>query len=387
MIRSRKRYQEGTVAQKKRANGEHVWIYRYFATDETGKRRRRSATIGTVRKYPTKSEAKGAIGYLRLQANTPEAVQSDVKLFSDAIDRYIAEEMSTRASTRRTSLVWVDNYIRPKWGEVQIERIKPVEVRSWMRSLTLSGKSKGHIHSLMRSLFQSAMLWEWIPVAVNPMSLFRTEGSSKTQKRKIILTVEQFNAILAMIPKEPFRTMVLTAMCIGPRRSEFTALKWLDFNWEKKTLYIRRGIVDGEIGDVKTDYSDQPMPLDDGFAEVLQRWRKQTEFCAEEDWVFASPFVGGEMPYWPNSVNRRYLRAAGEKLGFVGSGPGQRIGWHTLRHTYRAWLDDVGTPIGVMKDLMRHSDIRTTMNVYGGALDDTMREYNGKVVRMALRAS
>ncbi len=32
-------------------------------------------------------------------------------------------------------------------------------------------------------------------------------------------------------------------------------------------------------------------------------------------------------------------------------------------------------------------DIRTTMNVYGGALDDTMREYNGKVVRMALRAS
>jgi hypothetical protein len=140
MIRSRKRYQEGTVAQKKRANGEHVWIYRYFATDETGKRRRRSATIGTVRKYPTKSEAKGAIGYLRLQANTPEAVQSDVKLFSDAIDRYIAEEMSTRASTRRTSLVWVENYIRPKWGKVQIERIKPVEVRSWMKSLTLSGK-------------------------------------------------------------------------------------------------------------------------------------------------------------------------------------------------------------------------------------------------------
>jgi hypothetical protein len=58
------------------------------------------------------------------------------------------------------------------------------EVRSWMKSLKLSGKSKGHIHSLMRSLFQSAMLWEWIPVAVNPMSLFRTEGSSKTQKRR-----------------------------------------------------------------------------------------------------------------------------------------------------------------------------------------------------------
>jgi hypothetical protein len=27
------------------------------------------------------------------------------------------------------------------------------------------------------------------------------------------------------------------------------------------------------------------------------------------------------------------------------------------------------------------------VKMYGGALDDTMREYNGKVVRMALRAS
>jgi integrase len=34
----------------------------------------------------------------------------------------------------------------------------------------------------------------------------------------------------------------------------------------------------------------------------------------------------------------------------------------TLRHTYRAWLHDVGTPIGVMKDLVRHSDIHTAMN-------------------------
>ncbi len=383
---TRSRYQQGTVQLSRRAHGEHVWLYRYFETDSSGGRRRRGIPIGTITQYPTKSAAERAAGYLRLRANNPEAVQCKVKHFSDAIDRYIAEELSKRASSRRTSLVWIENYIRPKWGSMQIERIRPIEVRTWLKSLALSGKSKGHIHSLMRSFFRAAMLWEWLPIAVNPMSMFRTEGSSKTQKRKIILTVEQFTAILALIPREPFRTMVLVGMCLGVRRSEFIALKWLDFNWEKKTLYIRRGIVDGEIGDVKTDYSDQPMPLDDAFAEVLQRWRKQTEFSSDEDWVFASPFAGGEQPYWPNSVNRRYLRAAGEKLGFVGSSPGERIGWHTLRHTYRAWLDDVGTPIGVMKDLMRHSDIRTTMNVYGGALDDTMRAYNGKVVRMALRA-
>jgi hypothetical protein len=40
-----------------------------------------------------------------------------------------------------------------------------------------------------------------------------------------------------------------------------------------------------------------------------------------------------------------------------------------------------------MKDLVRHSKhIRATMNVYGGAFDDTMPEYNGTEVRITLRA-
>jgi integrase len=100
----------------------------------------------------------------------------------------------------------------------------------------------------------------------------------------------------------------------------------------------------------------------------------------DDDWVFASPFMAGEMPYRRDGVGKRYLIPAAEAVGLKG------IGWHTLRHTYRSWLDVAGTPIGGMKDLMRHSDIRTTMNVYGSALPEPMREANGKVVRMALRA-
>jgi hypothetical protein len=63
--------------------------------------------------------------------------------------------------------------------------------------------------------------------------------------------------------REPFRTMVLCAMCIGFRRSEFIALKWCDFNWEDRTLYIRRAVVDGVEDIVKTKYSEAPMQLDD----------------------------------------------------------------------------------------------------------------------------
>jgi integrase len=53
-----------------------------------------------------------------------------------------------------------------------------------------------------------------------------------------------------------------------------------------------------------------------------------------------------------------------QKAG-VKSGIGN-MGTHSLRHSYRSWLDAVGTAIAVQQKLMRHSDIRTTMNIYGG---------------------
>ena len=59
------------------------------------------------------------------------------------------------------------------------------------------------------------------------------------------------------------------------------------------------------------------------------------------------------------------------------------LGTHGLRHTYRTWLDSVGTPIGVMQKLMRHTDIRATMQ-YGDAFTSDMAEAHGKVVGVAL---
>jgi integrase len=61
------------------------------------------------------------------------------------------------------------------------------------------------------------------------------------------------------------------------------------------------------------------------------------------------------------------------------------IGWHTFRHTYRCWLDSVGTSMGVQQKLMWHAQIATTMNVYGDAMMESKRAANSKVVQMVLR--
>jgi len=61
-----------------------------------------------------------------------------------------------------------------------------------------------------------------------------------------------------------------------------------------------------------------------------------------------------------------------------------RLGTHSLRHSYRSWLDAVGTAIAVQQKLMRHSDIRTTLNIYGDVVTNKMAEAHAKIVRLAL---
>jgi integrase len=65
-----------------------------------------------------------------------------------------------------------------------------------------------------------------------------------------------------------------------------------------------------------------------------------------------------------------------------------KLGTHALRHTYRSWLDTVGTQIAVQQKLMRHSDIRATLNLYSDVVTDEMSQAHSKMVRLAIpRAS
>jgi integrase len=86
-------------------------------------------------------------------------------------------------------------------------------------------------------------------------------------------------------------------------------------------------IVAGRVDDVKTEYSEAPLPLDPALAEVIFEWRRKTEFSADSDFVFASPYMAGEKPYTPWNMQHNQLSPAAIKAGL---GP---IGWHTLRHT------------------------------------------------------
>jgi integrase len=120
------------------------------------------------------------------------------------------------------------------------------------------------------------------------------------------------------------------------------------------------------------------MVIADELLEVLKLWRQTTQFAAEGDWMFASPVKLGRQPISYTFVWETLGDAAMKAgLGHISS--------HCFRHTYRSWLDSVGTPVGVQQKLMRHSDVRTTFNLYGDAFTADMRQAHDKVVRMALK--
>ena len=219
------------------------------------------------------------------------------------------------------------------------------------------------------------MFWELVPLARNPVGLVEIRGVSKRRKTPFILTVDQYHSVTKELV-EPYRQMVQVAMCLGLRASEVLALKWSDFDFEGLSLQVVRGAVHGRISDVKTEYSEDQLPLDSAFAEVMLDWRKRCP-KSEGDWVFPNPNT--EAVYHASPLCQDYIRVAGRKAKL-----GKNVGWHTFRHAYRSFLDDAGAPVGVQQKLMRHAQVSTTMNTYGNAGMKSKRLANTKVVEMVL---
>ena len=377
MEHKRRRVQFGWLDLKKRRNGPEVWVLRYRETLSDGSKRVPSRVVGTVKEYPTESRARTASMSLLLSINRDKPQGVSVS-FGAVIVRYLAEEIPERHSTASRYRSWLKNYIKPKWSEFLLNQIKPLLVEDWLKKLDLAPKSKSHVKNLMRLLFNAAMRWELIPYQLNPMNLVRVRDGSKRKKEPIALSADDFSRLLEYIP-EPFRTMCIVAMCLGLRVGEILGLQWNAVDWNGSRIAIRQSYVYGRLGDVKTPGSHRWMPLDRSLAERLRQHQLRSVSPANtEDWVFANPETG--KPYWPGRIQENWLVPAATKAGLG------RIGWHTFRHSHSTLLHALGVDLKVQQELLRHADIRTTMNIYTHAIPSALREANSKVVRLVIPA-
>jgi integrase len=173
--------------------------------------------------------------------------------------------------------------------------------------------------------------------------------------------------------------MLILAGCLGLSRSEFVGLKWSDINWEAATLSVQRGVVSCHVGKPKTLARRKAIPLAPDVLTVLCERRERTAYAADSDWVFASPYKGGALPYWPDSALEHFVKPAAVRAGIT-----KRVGWHLLRHGYSSMLRANGTDIKVQSELLRHSNIGTTLDVYTQAVSAQKRAAHGQVVGQLL---
>ena len=131
------------------------------------------------------------------------------------------------------------------------------------------------------------------------------------------------------------------------------------------------------IGPPKTEASQKPIPLDAELANSLWLWKQETSYNGPSDWVYASPAKKGRQPYWPSSIYRVYIKRAAE-----GTGLKKRIGWHTFRHTFGTILNANGENPKVIQELLRHANLRVTMDTYVQAVSNEKREAQSRVVRL-----
>lgn len=389
---TRKRYIRGSLRGVKRKKGPDAWEHRYPDRSQPGSPLK-CVTYSTA-DFPTKAEMWQHIDTLtwRLNSQTPQNVSQELS-FSGVCDRYIQDEQlreigglkrgqqntfgGLKVSTARGYLQIIENHLRPKWGDTPMSRVTAAQVQQWFKELPCSQTTKAHIKAVLFRLFEKAMLWEIVPVQRNPMELVEIKGASRRGKRPKVLLPEQCSQILSSL-RQPYRTMVLVAVCTGLRASELLSLKWADFDFPNLKLRVSRAVVRGIVDRCKTETSEGELPLDESFAAELLEWKKQCP-PSVEGWLFPSPRTG--QPYELN-LQQKVLRPAGDKLGIP------NLGFHTFRHTYRSWLDAAGAPVGVQQRLMRHAQVSTTLNTYGGdGLMQAKRQANSDAVRMLLQSN
>jgi integrase len=336
------RYQYGDLRIRKRKKGPDVWQFRYF---EKGKRK--SVLIGTVEKLPTESHAVRAIEYLRIKMNVENPQQQFHRVTVQGLaERFMAEyaPKKCRKNTRSNYQGLYNNHIKPRWGTVYVDEVRPMLVEDWFDGYNeyeveqeagqktkkpVSRAVKSHIRNLMHTMFERARFWEM--VCENPIDL--VHQSQKRLKKPRSLGVEEFKLLVPELA-EPDKTIVIVHQCLGLRSCETVALRWLDINFDKLTITIQRSFVRGEVNEVKTNASEKMLPLDPDLATILLEHKSRATYKADTDYVFANASGGVR---WPESFLTDHIKPAAKRAG-IGN-----IGWHTFRHAYATLLAELDT--------------------------------------------
>ncbi len=202
-------------------------------------------------------------------------------------------------------------------------------------------------------------------IATNPATLVRRPTVERTEARH--LSAREVAAVLDAAKASRYYTALVLIASTGLRRGEALALSWGNVDLDAGVCKVAAtiGRVGGQlkITAPKTARSRREIPLHPSVVTMLRAHRteqKQERMRAANKWVNVGLVFTTELgaPVDPRNL-LRVIESAARAAKVEG------IGTHTLRHSAAvAWLE-AGTHIKQVADLLGHSSIAVTGDIYG----------------------
>jgi len=412
------RKQNGTLYLDKNGSRSPVWMFSWRHILPNGKRVRKKRQVGSLDQYKTEAAAERAVRSWRLAINSNQVHAFSGITVNDVIEHFRLKELIDKGengrawATRDRYESYLNRWIAPRWGREELDSIKTPIVEEWLEDLkfdpnwrlkkksrsslvtvakrpkraemqVLSPASKTRIRDLMSVLFNHAIRWGFTdrnPIS-GPVKGSGVRQSSKRQRIPDILEVSEMQAIIAELQLRE-RVLLFLDMVTGLRRGELAGLQWSDIDFGKMEINVTRSIVDQVVGRCKTESSQKPVPMDEYTAQDLQEWYRQTPYREPDDWVFASDSSRagkkrGKQPLWLSTIMRYHIQPVIKRLGIE-----KQVGWHTFRRTYTTLLQANREDVKVVQELLRHSSVKVTMDIYAQAQMPAKRAAQQKVVEM-----
>lgn len=337
-----------------------------------GKRRRKAATRATRRE---------AVEWLREAQHSHEAgalvskTPTVAEWFTVYLDEHAAARLRPRtlANYRRD----VERHVLPTLGRLQLDKLRPEHLTTLYRlkiSTGLSPATVRHIHAVIRAALGLAVRWGRIPRNVALL----VEPPASEHSEITPLTVDEARALLIALRGTRSEARWVVGLSLGLRQGEALGLWWEDVDFGDGVLRVRRQLLRPAakgaaltVGPVKSARSKRTLALPAPLAKLLRehRVRQAAERLAaggewaDERLVFATS-AGTPVDHRNDA---REFKALCERAGI----PPYRV--HDLRHTAATLLIAQGQHARVIMEVLGHSQIAVTMNVYGHVMDSQLR--------------
>lgn len=263
-----------------------------------------------------------------------------------------------------------DGYLRPRIGTMKLKDVKPVHLQRILNAET--GRSRSHVSHLktvMREMFGKARKTRLI--LYDPSEDLILPETTVGRRRSI--TDQERTHILAVAETHPAGLWVLTMLYAGLRPGETIPLLWRDVDLQASEIHVYKAAESGTdaVKDPKTQAGFRDIPI---HAALLPRLRavQGNPFSPVFTSVRGKPLTSSSA----KDLWRSFKRALTADMGHQ---PADDLTPYCLRHTFCTDLQRAGVPINVAKELMGHSDISVTANVYTHKDQTTLHENVAKL--------